>query len=94
MHHPSTLASCTLSADAQLSEGFQRSSGLAAPCVVNTVKVSLLMSGNDTQSKSKPVEDTYGDFLAHGCSRKDTFTVMPTSGEERIQKVGECEPFI
>lgn len=58
------------------------------------------MSGNGMQSELEPVEDIYDDFLAHGCSGKDSFSVMPASGEERIlymdkyQKVGKCEPFI
>lgn len=56
-------------------------------------KVSLLVPGNDMQSEPEPVEDTYEDFLDHESSRKDSFmVVMPTSGEERIQKVGKCEP--
>lgn len=101
MRHPSTYAIYTLPDDTDFSEGFQRSAGFAAPSNdVNTEKVSLLMSGNGMRSELEPVEDIYNDFLAHGCSGKDSFSVMPASGEERIlymdkyQKVGKCEPFI
>ncbi|WJZ85034.1 hypothetical protein VitviT2T_004602 [Vitis vinifera] len=59
--------------------------GFAAPSNdINTEKVSLLMSGNGMRSELEPVEDIYDDFLAHGCSGKDSFSVMPASGEERI----------